>query len=179
MSERNLILLNSDKKKLPPLLVKIAPDISEEGMKEIASIVIECGIDGILVSNTTNQRPETLISKFKNEQGGLSGAPLSKMSTACIRQMYKMTDGNVPIIGLGGIGSGQDVYEKLKAGASLVEIYSMMVYEGPGLVSKVRKELVQLMEQNGQKTLEDVIGIDHDEIYWRKRITKENRQSES
>lgn len=178
VSARNSIVLNSDKGTLPPLLVKIAPDISEEGMKEIASVVIECGIDGILVSNTTNQRPESLVSKFKNEKGGLSGAPLNKISTTCIRQMYKLTDGNVPIIGLGGIGSGQDVYEKLKAGASLVQIYSMLVYEGPGMVSTVRKELVQLMEQNGQKNLDDVVGLDHDEIYWKKRLKRETSGSE-
>lgn len=157
---------------LPPLFVKIAPDITDEEMKSIASIALECNVDGILVTNTTNQRPSTLQSKHSSEAGGLSGTPLRDRSTECIRRMYHHTNGNLFIVGMGGVGSGQDAYEKLKAGASVVQIYSRMVYGGPGLVSRIRKELAEIMVQNGQKRVEDVVGLDHESIYWEKRLQK-------
>lgn len=156
----------------PPLFVKIAPDMSLDQMKDIASAVKECNVDGILVTNTSNQRPDTLISSNSKETGGLSGLPIRDMSTECIRKMYKLTDGNIFIVGIGGVGSGHDAYEKLKAGASVVQIYSRMVYEGPGVVSRIRKELCELMAQNGQKSIEDVVGIDHEDIYWTKRLSR-------
>ena len=99
------------------------------------------------------------------------------MSTECIRKLYALTDGSVPIIGVGGVGSGHDAYEKLKAGASLVEIYSMMVYEGPGCVSRIRSELADLMVQNGHRRLEDVVGLDHEDIFWRKRARTRARRT--
>jgi dihydroorotate dehydrogenase len=80
--------------------------------------------------------------------------------------MYKLTNGTIPIIGVGGVGSGRDAYEKLKAGASLVQVYSMMVYEGPGVVSRIRKELADLLVENGYKSVEDVVGADCEDIYW-------------
>lgn len=162
-----------------PLLVKLAPDLNEEELKDIAEAVVECGIDGLVVSNTTMSRPSSVTSPEKKEAGGLSGAPLKIMSTECIRALYALTDGNIPIIGVGGISSGQDAYEKLKAGASLVQIYSCMVYEGPGVVSRIRKELAELMLQNGQRRLEDVVGLDHVDLYWKKREERmSQRQSE-
>lgn len=156
----------------PPLLVKIAPDLSLDEMKDIALAVMENNVDGILVTNTSNQRPKSLISPKSVETGGLSGLPIRDLSTECIRKMYELTEGNVFIIGIGGVGSGHDVYEKLKAGASVVQIYSRMVYEGPGLVSRIRKELSELMMENGQKRVEDVVGLDHEDIYWRKRLSR-------
>jgi dihydroorotate dehydrogenase len=86
--------------------------------------------------------------------------------------MYRLTGGKVPIIGVGGVASGQDVYEKLRAGASLVQLYSLLVYKGPGLVSRVRDELAQLMVQNGHRHIQDIVGLDHDESYWTKRQAK-------
>jgi Dihydroorotate dehydrogenase len=156
----------------PPLLVKIAPDLSLDEMKDIASAVVENNVDGILVTNTSNQRPASLISDKRNETGGLSGLPIRDLSTECIRKMYELTEGKVFLVGIGGVGSGHDVYEKLKAGASVVQIYSRMVYEGPGLVSRIRKELSELMKENGQSRIEDVVGLDHEEIYWRKRLDR-------
>ena len=152
-----------------PLLVKLAPDLNEEELKDIAEAVMECGIDGMVVCNTTMSRPSSVTSPAKKEAGGLSGAPLKDISTECIRTLYSLTDGNVPIIGVGGVSSGRDAYEKLKAGASLVQIYSCLVYEGPGVVSRIRKELAELMLQNGQRRLEDVVGLDHVDLYWKKR----------
>ena len=134
--------------------------------------VMENNVDGIIVTNTTNQRPESLVSEKRVETGGLSGLPIRDLSTECIRKMYELTEGNVFIIGVGGVGCGHDVYEKLKAGASVVQIYSRMVYEGPGLVSRIRKELSELMMENGQRRIDDVVGLCHEEIYWKKRMTR-------
>ena len=147
----------------------MAPDLSFEEMVDVANVVMETGIDGLIVSNTTNARPESLLSQHKHETGGLSGAPIKDHSTECIRTMYKLTKGNIPIIGVGGVGSGRDAYDKLKAGASLVQIYSMMVYEGPGVVSRIRKELADIIVENGYERVEDVVGADQEDIYWNRR----------
>jgi dihydroorotate dehydrogenase len=160
---------NDNDGKRVPLLVKLAPDLTDDDMKDIARVLVKSDIDGIVVTNTTNQRPDDLISKHRVEVGGLSGAPVRDKSTEVIRTLFALTDGNIPIIGVGGVGSGHDAYVKLKAGASLVQVYSMMVYKGPGVVSKIRKELAELMLQNGQRSIEDVVGMDHDDIFWRKR----------
>jgi len=156
----------------PPLFVKIAPDLTLDEMKDIALAVMENSVDGILVTNTSNQRPSSLLSRNSDETGGLSGLPIRDMSTECIRTMYKLTGGNVFLIGIGGIGNGHDAYEKIKAGASVVQIYSRMVYEGPGVVSRIRKDLAELMLQNGQTCIKDVVGIDHEDIYWAKRMKR-------
>jgi dihydroorotate dehydrogenase len=162
-----------------PLLVKLAPDLTDDEMRDIATTVVDCGIDGLVVCNTTNTRPESVLSKESLEMGGLSGEPLKDRSTECIRILYKATDGNLPIIGVGGVGSGQDAYEKLRAGASLIQIYSMMVYEGPGVVTRIRHELAELMRQNGHRHLSDIVGLDHDDIYWRKREEQALKQQQS
>lgn len=152
--------------------MKIAPDLTLDEMKDIALAVMENSVDGILVTNTSNQRPSSLLSRNSDETGGLSGLPIRDMSTECIRTMYKLTGGNVFLIGIGGIGNGHDAYEKIKAGASVVQIYSRMVYEGPGVVSRIRKDLAELMLQNGQTSIKDVVGIDHEDIYWAKRMKR-------
>ncbi len=152
-----------------PMFVKLAPDLTIEDMKDIANVIMDTGIEGMIVSNTTNVRPESLISKHRIESGGLSGAPIKDRSTECIRTMFKLTEGRVPIIGVGGVGSGRDAYDKLKAGATLVQVYSMMVYEGPGVVSRVRKELADIILENGYKSVEDVVGAEHEDIYWNLR----------
>ena len=163
----------------PPLFVKIAPDLTDAEMEDIANAAMDIGIDGILVTNTSNQRPEFLQSKNRNEVGGLSGKPIREMSTECIRKMYSLTGGKLFIIGIGGVGSGHDAYEKLKAGASAVQIYSRMVYEGPGLVSRIRKELAEIMVENGLKCVDEVVGLDHEEIYWNKRLEKAKIEREN
>eukprot|EP00986_Skeletonema_menzelii_P001990 scaffold547_cov143-Skeletonema_menzelii.AAC.12 len=162
-----------------PLYVKIAPDLSPSEMEDVASVVMETSIDGMIVSNTTNARPESLVSPNKREVGGLSGAPIKNRSTECIRTMYKLTNGTIPIIGVGGVGSGRDAYDKLKAGASLIQVYSMMVYEGPGVVSRIRKELADLLAENGYKNVEDVVGADCEDIYWRKAEERVKKRMEA
>ena len=152
-----------------PLLVKLSPDLTDPELEDICQVLLHLKIDGIILTNTTAKRPSSLISKNQVEKGGLSGRPIQKRSTECIRNVYKWTRGSIPIIGVGGIFSGKDVYDKLRAGASLVQVYSGMVYRGPGTVSKIRNELAQLMAENGQRSLQEVIGLDHEDLFWELR----------
>jgi len=145
-------------------LVKIAPDLSESEKVDIAAVVskskAESGIDGLIVCNTTISRPECLISEEKAQVGGLSGEPLKNLSTQTIRDMYRLTDGCVPIIGVGGICSGQDAYDKIKGGASLIQLYTGLVYDGPPLVPRIIKELAELLKRDGFEHISDAVGSD-------------------
>ena len=152
-----------------PLLVKVAPDLSDAQLEEIARLCLELQIDGLIVANTTNVRPDDLLSPQKFESGGLSGRPLRDRSTDAIRRLYAATGGQLVIVGVGGIESGMDAYEKFKAGASLVQVYSALVYQGPGLVSRLRRELAQELLDHGQRSIQDVIGLDHEDIHWKKQ----------
>ena len=156
---------------VPPLFVKLAPDLTDDELMDIASICVDVGVDGFVVANTSNQRPADLIHHHLAalEHGGLSGRPLRDRSTAMIRILYKATNGKVPIIGVGGISSGHDIYDKLRAGASLVQIYSHMIYFGPGSISQLRKELAEILLLHGHRDVKDVVGLDHEEIAWEKR----------
>ena len=133
-------------------------------------MVLEYGVDGMVISNTTVSRPDSLKSAAKTEKGGLSGKPLKEKSTETIREMllrgvgvrrrYRLTEGKVPIIGVGGIASGEDAYEKIKAGASAVEVYSALVYHGMGLVPKIKKEWRELLEKDGYANVSEAGGKD-------------------
>jgi dihydroorotate dehydrogenase len=149
-----------------PLLVKLSPDLTTDELEEIGALLLKLKIDGIILTNTTTSRPSGLVSLNKKETGGLSGKPLKNRSTECIHLLYQFTNGQIPIIGVGGVQNGHDAYEKIKAGASLVQVYSGMIYEGPGIVSKIRDELAELMIQNGQRNLqEEVVGMDHEHLH--------------
>ncbi|CEF63817.1 Dihydroorotate dehydrogenase (quinone), mitochondrial [Strongyloides ratti] len=152
-----------DNDKETKLLLKVAPDLTTEDKRDIANVITDkkYKIDGVIVSNTTICRNFSLESEFKNETGGLSGAPLKDLSTKCIKEMYQLTKGSIPIIGSGGIENGKDAYEKIKAGASLVQIYSAMVYQGFPVIGKIKRELSELIEKDGFKSLSEVIGIDN------------------
>jgi dihydroorotate dehydrogenase len=141
-----------------PILLKIAPDLNSEEQKSIADIVLKNQIDGLIISNTTISRPINLQSKFKDETGGLSGKPLLKMSNQVLSNIYQLTKGKIPIIAVGGISSAQDVYMKLKLGASLVQIYSAFIYQGFGLVEEIKKQLDEMVRKDGFKNVNDVIG---------------------
>lgn len=144
----------------PPILLKLAPDLTYEEKKDIADIIQqqEFRVDGLIVSNTTIERT-SLKSEHRDEVGGLSGEPLRETSTQMILEMSKLTNG-MPIIGVGGISSGKDAYEKIKAGASLVEIYSAMIYEGPPIVVRIKMELAELLKKDGYKNISEAVGID-------------------
>uniref|UniRef100_A0A0K0FGM6 Dihydroorotate dehydrogenase (quinone), mitochondrial n=1 Tax=Strongyloides venezuelensis TaxID=75913 RepID=A0A0K0FGM6_STRVS len=145
------------------LLLKIAPDLAMEDKHDIANIVTDekYKIDGLIVSNTTISRDFSLKSELKNEIGGLSGAPLKSLSTKCIKEMYQLTSGRTPIIGSGGVEDGKDAYEKIKAGASLVQIYSSLVYQGFPVIGKIKREMSELLEKDGFKSVSEAVGSEN------------------
>uniref|UniRef100_A0A8C4I1Q6 Dihydroorotate dehydrogenase (quinone), mitochondrial n=1 Tax=Dicentrarchus labrax TaxID=13489 RepID=A0A8C4I1Q6_DICLA len=145
----------------PPVLVKIAPDLTAQDKQDIADVVTELGVDGLMVSNTTISRPETLQDPHKSEVGGLSGQPLKDLSTKTVREMYNLTKGKVPIVGIGGVASGQDAMDKIRAGASLVQLYSALTYQGPPIVTKIKRELEQLLKEQGFSSVSEAVGADH------------------
>ncbi|KAJ3331579.1 Dihydroorotate dehydrogenase (quinone), mitochondrial [Kappamyces sp. JEL0680] len=146
----------------PPLLVKIAPDCSDAELEDIAAVVQQVGIDGIIISNTTVSRPPTLKSDpvLVQQAGGLSGAPVRALALQTVRKFYKLTNGAIPIIGCGGVSSAQDALNLAKAGASLVQLYTALGYKGPGIVRNIKDDLATMLQQEG-KTWKDCIGLDH------------------
>ncbi|MEK9673419.1 MAG: quinone-dependent dihydroorotate dehydrogenase [Rhodospirillaceae bacterium] len=145
----------------PPLLVKIAPDLSAEDLADVAAAAQEVCIDGIIATNTTISRPETLTDPDRGQAGGLSGSPLTEMSRRVIAELYKLTEGRMPLIGVGGIGSAEDAYARIRAGASLVQLYSAMVYEGPYLAARINDRLAALLKRDGFDCVADAVGADH------------------
>lgn len=146
--------------KRPPLLLKIAPDLGDEDLADIAAVALAGALDGLIVSNTTIARPEALRSSHARETGGLSGAPLFAPSTEVLRRMYRLTEGRLPLVGAGGIASGAQAYAKIRAGASLVQLYSAMVYEGPALITRIKRELIDLLARDGFASVTDAVGAD-------------------
>jgi len=144
----------------PPLLLKIAPDLSEAERAEIAEAALETGIDGLIISNTTVARPTELRSPHASEAGGLSGKPLFAPSTSLLADMYRRTRGEIPLIGVGGIASGTDAYAKIRAGASLVQVYTALVYQGPGLVLRIKRDLAGFLARDGFASIADAVGAD-------------------
>lgn len=140
-----------------PVLLKIAPDLDEQALDDIAETVAASGIEGIIISNTTIARPP-LKSANARETGGLSGRPLLAPSTQMLRRMRGRIPSNIVLIGAGGIFSGADAYEKIRAGASLVQLYTGLVYEGPGLVARIKQELLACLTRDGFATIVDAIG---------------------
>ena len=145
-----------------PLLVKVAPDMSLEQLEDIVTLAIECGCSGIVATNTTVARVGELSGdKNLQESGGLSGVPLRTTSTEFIKHIYRFTDGNFPIVGVGGIMTADDAWEKITAGASLLQAYSGFVFEGPSLGASVVKGLSKKLKQHGLSRIEDAVGLMH------------------
>jgi dihydroorotate dehydrogenase len=144
----------------PPLLAKVGPDLTEEQVYEIAEVAIEEGIDGLIVGNTTVERPAGLRSRHRHEAGGLSGQPLAVHANACLAAMYRYTRGRIPLIGCGGIGSGADAYARIRAGANLVQLYSALVFHGPALVAQIKADLARRLRADGFACVADAVGID-------------------
>lgn len=141
-----------------PLFVKIAPDLTEAERRDIAEIVLSHRIDGLIVSNTTIGGRHSLKSRFRDEAGGLSGKPLFALSSEVLADMYRLTSGKIPLIGVGGVASGRDAYDKIRAGASLVQLYSALVYHGPGLVNRINRELAALLRADGFASVAEAVG---------------------
>jgi len=156
-----LVALNKikkDNKSNIPLLLKVSPDIDESDIPEIIDVVIKNNISAIVLTNTTSGNRKNLKNKAKNEQGGLSGEPLQQISTNMIKKFYKLLNGTIPIIGVGGINSGKSAYEKIIAGASLLQLYTGFVYRGPSAAKDIKKELIQILKSDGIKNIKDAIG---------------------
>jgi dihydroorotate dehydrogenase len=143
----------------PPLLLKVAPDLNPADREDIAEVALTSGLDGLIVSNTTVARPPELDPRFAGEAGGLSGRPLFAPATGVLREFYRLTQGRLPIIGVGGIASAADAYAKIRAGATLVQLYSALVFEGPGLVRRIKHGLAALLERDGFTSISQAIGI--------------------
>jgi dihydroorotate dehydrogenase len=150
-----------ERKKRPPLLLKIAPDLTDADKEDIAEIALQGGVNGLIVSNTTTARPAGLASAAAKEAGGLSGRPLFALSTEVLADMYQLTRGRLPLIGVGGIASAEDAYAKIRAGASLVQLYTALVYQGPGLVGRIKRGLAERLRAEGFVRIADAVGADH------------------
>jgi dihydroorotate dehydrogenase len=144
-----------------PLLVKVAPDLSFDALDEILELAAKRNLAGIVATNTTITRPETKDQKLRriySEAGGLSGRPLGRRSSEVVRHIFKQTRGALPIMGVGGIFSADDAWEKITAGASLVQVYTGLVYEGPALVQKIVRGLQRKLVERGMESLRDAVG---------------------
>jgi dihydroorotate dehydrogenase len=141
-----------------PLLLKVSPDVKKDDIPEIVDVATQNNISAIVLTNTTNSNRDNLKSEAKQEEGGLSGEPLQEISTNMIKNFYKQLLGKIPIIGVGGVNSGKSAYEKIVAGASLLQLYTGFVYKGPSAAKDIKKELIQILKAKGIKNIKEAIG---------------------
>ena len=151
--------IKREKNILKPIVVKLSPDINDTEISKIIELIMKYKIDGVIVSNTTDSNRENLSDTQKNEKGGLSGQPLKNLSTELIKKFYKDTKGKFQIIGVGGVNSGLSAFEKICAGASAVQLYTGMVYKGPGVVREMKKELISILKKENLKNISEAVGI--------------------
>jgi dihydroorotate dehydrogenase len=145
----------------PPIFLKVAPDLKPADIDAIARIALEKQLGALIVSNTTISRPD-LRSRHAGEAGGLSGAPLRELAQQRLRDFRKASGGQIPLIGVGGIASAEHAWERIKAGASLVQLYSAMVYHGPGLGAQIAAGLERLMKREGYASIAEAVGTESD-----------------
>lgn len=142
----------------PPVFLKVAPDLDFAQIERITEHARTYGVSALIITNTTLERPESLKSQYKSETGGLSGAPLFKISTRILKEFYAASEGRIPLIGVGGIANGGDAYVKIKAGASAVQLYSALVFEGPALAAKVCQDLSLRLKADGFSNIAQAVG---------------------
>jgi len=158
LGEQNAALAAVHRQPPRPLLIKVAPDLADEALATIVHVAREGGAAGLIATNTTVRRDGLVTST--SESGGLSGAPLRERATAVVRTLHRLAGPALPIIGVGGIFSAADAYAKIRAGASLVQIYTGMIYEGPGLARRISRGLLELLSRDGFMHLRDAVGVD-------------------
>ena len=141
------------------LFLKIAPDLTKKQLENICKISLKYNINGLIIANTTIARENLTNKKFSSETGGLSGQPIFAKSNQMIAAAYKILQGRIPIIGVGGVSSAADAYHKIKLGANLVQIYTALIYEGLNLATEINQDLVKLLKQDGHKNISAAIGI--------------------
>jgi dihydroorotate dehydrogenase len=156
MAERAALTANGHKHR--PVLVKLAPDLHDDDLAGIVETLQRHGVDGAILTNTTIARDGIDGSTYRGETGGLSGRPLFRRSTRMLARVYRITQGRLPLIGVGGIDSGEAALAKIRAGASLVQLYTGLIYEGPGLIADVKRALLRHMAETGIASLADARG---------------------
>ena len=154
----NLIKLIKVKSTIARIFIKIAPDLSEEGLQDIVNIALKYSIQGLVISNTTIDRNLCLTDPLSSEKGGLSGTPLKDKSTRMLSDIYSVAGKHLTLIGVGGISNGRDAYERIAKGASLLQLYTALVYKGPFLVQELKKELIKMMKDDGISNMQSLIG---------------------
>ena len=161
LMDRNATLASLRKERPKPLLVKIAPDLEDRELDDILRLCIELRLDGIIVANTTISR-EGLLKPVQRVhclgEGGISGAPLTQLTRALVAAVYRKTNGALPIIGVGGIMTGEDAWQMIRAGASLIQVHTGFIYGGPGFVASIKRHLLQRLSESGKASIEEVIG---------------------
>lgn len=143
----------------PPLFLKIAPDLTEDDRRDIARVALDMALDGLVVSNTTIARPPGLRGPHAGEAGGLSGAPLAPLALELTGAMYRLTEGRIPLIGAGGIASAEDAWQRIRAGASLVQLYTAMIWQGPRLASRIARGLAARLRADGYSSVSRLVGV--------------------
>ncbi len=141
-----------------PLVLKVSPDITDDEVSNVVELIKKFKINGVIISNTTDKNREKLLGSNKNEEGGLSGEPINKLSNNLIKKFYKEIKKEITIIGVGGVCSGITAYEKMTSGASLLQLYTGMVYEGPGIIKKIKSELIDILKKEKIKNVNDIVG---------------------
>jgi dihydroorotate dehydrogenase len=145
----------------PPLLVKLAPDLTEEGLEAVVEAAVAHGVDGLIIGNTTLDRPDWLRSAARAEAGGLSGPPLMERSTRLLARAHALSAGRLVLVGCGGITTGADILRKLRAGASFVQLYTAFAYDGPALLPRLKRELLAAMRAQGFQSVAEAVGTGH------------------
>jgi len=145
----------------PPLLVKIGPDLDAAGLAAVADVAVTVGIDGLIACNTSSERPASLRNASAQEMGGLSGPPIRQQATKVLSNLFEMTGGKVPLIGCGGISTADDAYERIRAGASLLQLYTALIYGGPRLVTEIKSGLAARLRADGYSKLSEAVGANH------------------
>ena len=141
-----------------PLLVKIAPDLDDEALADLCQVALAQGIDGLIVSNTSLSRPAGISAELARETGGLSGPPIRDLATETLRATYRITGGKIPLVGVGGVVSAEDAWNKILAGASLVQLYTALIFEGPGVVGDIKAGLGRLVREHGFSNVAQAVG---------------------
>ena len=153
--------IENEKKELNstvPLAVKVSPDIKDKDINNISDVLLNNNIEVVIISNTSDSTRDSLNNIQKHQKGGLSGKPIEEKSTNLINKFYKILNGRIKIIGVGGVDSGKSAYEKFLAGANYVQLYTGMVYRGPNIVNLIKKELKELLIKDGVKNFSEIIG---------------------
>jgi len=142
-----------------PILVKLSPDINSGEISNICEIISKYNIDGLIISNSTDNHRDDLLDANRDEKGGLSGKPIFNLSNRLIKNFYNELKGKVPIIGVGGVDTGESAFEKISLGASVVQLYTAMIYKGPTIAKEIKTELISILGKNRIKNIRDAIGI--------------------